>query len=234
VQPNNDRQRQALAYLKDWDGDTGRESVASSIYHAWFTHLGYAVFEDDLSKGLFEEVSQRPYPLFLAAVMSDPKAYAGWCDNVLTPPVESCDDTARVALDAALDDLSGRLGNNMANWQWGKIHLTQYPHTPFSQVALLRPFFHRKIANGGDSYTVNAATIDLANLYDQRLTPSYRQIVDFGNLGQSLFMHTTGQSGNLLSRYYDDLIERHRAVQYLPMSFGRNAVSGDVLTLTPK
>lgn len=49
----------------------------------------------------------------------------------------------------------------------------------------------------------------------------------------SRFMHTTGQSGNFLSRHYDNLIERHQAVEYLPMPFGRENVSGTVLVLQP-
>jgi penicillin amidase len=57
--------------------------------------------------------------------------------------------------------------------------------------------------------------------------------VDLSDWNSSLFMHTTGQSGNVLSRHYDDFIERHQAVDYLHMSFGRENVTGDVLVLKP-
>ena len=63
--------------------------------------------------------------------------------------------------------------------------------------------------------------------------PSYRQIVDLSDWNSSLFMHTTGQSGNVLSRHYDDLIGRHQAVEYMHMSFGRENVAGNVLVLKP-
>ena len=43
-------------------------------------------------------------------------------------------------------------------------------------------------------------------------------------------MITTGQSGNVLSPHYDDLITRHRDVAYLPMRFGREC-DGDTLRL---
>jgi acyl-homoserine lactone acylase PvdQ len=46
-------------------------------------------------------------------------------------------------------------------------------------------------------------------------------------------MHTTGQSGNPLSPHYDDFVEGHQAVKYLPMTFGRNPTDGDVLHLEP-
>jgi penicillin amidase len=57
--------------------------------------------------------------------------------------------------------------------------------------------------------------------------------VDLADLQASRFVQTTGQSGNVLSSHYDDLVRLHRDVQYLPMAFGRTAVEGDSLTLEP-
>ena len=45
----------------------------------------------------------------------------------------------------ALDDLSERMGDNMGRWRWDRIHITQYPHNPFSQVSYLKWLFHRTI-----------------------------------------------------------------------------------------
>ncbi len=122
----------------------------------------------------------------------------------------------------------------MTKWQWGDIHFTYYPHNPFTEVSPLNRIFDRKIANGGDTYTVNVAPVRFEPRYEQRWVPSYRHLVDLSDLNASQFMHTTGQSGNLLSPHYDDLIERHQAVEFLPMTWGRENVSGDVLVLQPK
>ncbi|MFQ5577582.1 MAG: penicillin acylase family protein [Anaerolineae bacterium] len=230
--PADERQSEALAYLKNWDGSTPTDSIAASIYHAWLLHLGRAIFEDDLRGALYDDFADRQHATFLTNIFSNPATT--WCDNFLTTPAESCTDIAGEALDRALDDLEERLGKNMSHWEWGKIHRTQYPHSPFSQVAPLKSIFHRQIANGGDTYTVNVAPVRYSDAYLQYHVPSYREIIDLNNLTGSLFMHTTGQSGNIFSPHYDDLIERHQAVEYLPMSFGRNNVSGQTLTLRPK
>ena len=132
-----------------------------------------------------------------------------------------------------MDDLEKRQGKNMTKWQWGQLHRTQYPHNPFSEVDALRPFFHREIPNGGNDYTVNVAPVSYAKAYLQFHVPSYRHVVDMSDLENSVFMHTTGQSGNPFSSHYDDLIERHQAVEYLPMTFGRSNVSASVLILQP-
>ncbi len=153
---------------------------------------------------------------------------------MLSAPVENCEETAQNALDKALDDLGERMGDNMSNWRWDRIHITQYPHNPFSQVSYLKWLFHRTIPNGGDRYTVNVAPVNLTQPYVQTHSPGYRHIVDMADIPNSRFMITTGLSGNVLSNHYDDLIRRHRDVEYLPMLFGRENVNGDTLRLEPQ
>ncbi len=233
VPPADDRQRQAIAQLQGWQGELALDSPAAAIYEAWMLHLERAIFEDDLRGDLYEEMSTRANPTFLSNVLHDAALRSAWCDNVLTVAMESCEQTALVALDAALDDLTGRAGANMGQWRWDKIHNTQYPHRPFSEVSYLRPLFHRSIGNGGDRYTVNVAPVNLATPYDQTHVPGYRHVVDLADLQNSRFIQTTGQSGNVLSSHYDDFIRRHRDVEYVPMTFGRTAVAGDTLTLEP-
>jgi penicillin amidase len=234
VPPEDARQQRALALLADFDGAMRRESAAAALYQAWMLHLERAIFEDDLRATLFDELSTRANSLFLANVLADPVQGAAWCDNVLSAPVESCTEIARQALDAALDDLGERMGDDMNNWRWERIHITQYPHNPFSQVSYLKWLFHRTIPNGGDRYTVNVAPVNLADPYVQTHSPGYRHIVDLSDLPASRFMITTGASGNVLSPHYDDLIRPHRDVEYLPMHFGRENVTGDTLRLEPQ
>ncbi len=233
LEPRDERQTQAMDILRAWDSVAVREAAAPAIYQAWYTALGRILFEDDLQGSLYVEMADRTHPLFLAEIIADPVTYGVWCDSVLTVPVESCDEIALEALDVALDDLTERMGERMADWTWGEIHVTQYPHNPFSEVPLLKPIFHRSIENGGDGYTVNVAPIRQSELYDQFHVPSQRTIIDVGEWNNSLIMHTTGQSGNVFSRHYDDFIEPHRDVEYIPMTWGRENVAGKVLTLTP-
>lgn len=231
IEAANEEQSEALNYLKEWDGESTIDSIPTTIYQAWFMQLGRSVFEDDLNGDLYDSVANRHHPIFLREVMRESKQ--SWCDNVLTILNESCAEIRQDALQIALEDLTERLGDNMSDWQWGSLHRTQYPHNPFSEVQMLKPFFHREIENGGDGYTVNVAPVRSSQAYLQYHVPSYREVIDMSDLNNSVFMHTTGQSGNFLSQHYDDLIERHQAVEYLPMSFGREAVTGDTLILQP-
>jgi penicillin amidase len=234
VPANDARQQQALDLLQAFDGEMRMDSAAAAIYQAWMIHLEHSIFEDDLRASLFEEMSARANPIFLVNVLDDPALGEAWCDHVLTAPAESCVETAQVALDNALDDLSERMGEDIGRWRWDRIHITQYPHNPFSQVSYLKDVFHRTIANGGDRFTVNVAPVNLTNPYVQTHSPGYRHIIDLSDIAASRFMITTGQSGNVLSNHYDHLIRRHRDVAYLPMLFGRENVRGDTLRLEPR
>jgi porphobilinogen synthase len=72
VPPADDRQRQAIAYLQDWQGELALDSVAATIYESWLLHLERAIFEDDLRGDLYDEMSTRANPTFLGNVLNDP------------------------------------------------------------------------------------------------------------------------------------------------------------------
>lgn len=232
VQPELPREEQALAQLKAWDGTLAVDSVPATIYQAWFYQIGRVLFEDELRGDLYEQFAKRKHPVYLATVLGDPRST--WCDNVLSAPREDCAAAAHEALERALDQLEKLAGSNMSNWQWGQLHQTQFPHKPFSEVALLKPLFHRQIANGGDSYTINEAGYPFTTPFLQNHLASYRQLIDMADPTADRFINTTGQSGNVLSAHYADLIARHQAVEYLSMTFGRADAKGAVLVLMPR
>ncbi|MDO9499731.1 penicillin acylase family protein, partial [Falsiroseomonas sp.] len=64
----------------------------------------------------------------------------------------------------------------------------------------------------------------------------YRGVYDFADPDSSVFVISTGQSGHPLSRHYDDLCERWRRGDYVPMSLdpelARAAAVGSTM-LTP-
>jgi penicillin amidase len=63
-----------------------------------------------------------------------------------------------------------------------------------------------------------------------------RMLVDLGNLGNSLLIHTTGQSGHAYHPHYADMTDLWRNIQYHPMLWGREQVEAGAeghLRLTP-
>jgi penicillin amidase len=61
--------------------------------------------------------------------------------------------------------------------------------------------------------------------YDNKAwAPSFRQIIDLGDLSKSLIIIPPGQSGQLGSLHYNDLIEPWLRGEYLPMLWRREEV----------
>ena len=69
LEATDERQSQALPYLEGWDSSSAVDSIAATIYQAWFLHLGRTIFEDDLSGDLYDDFANRRHPLFLNTIL---------------------------------------------------------------------------------------------------------------------------------------------------------------------
>jgi len=114
--------------------------------------------------------------------------------------------------------------NDLKTWRWDRVHHTIFPHNVFDGVGALKPIFSRSIPNGGDAFTVDVAPINRSMPYHQSHVPSYREIIDLSDLNASHFMHTVGQSGQVVSGDYSNLIERWVKIEYLPMRYAKETI----------
>ena len=233
LQGRNEQERKALKLLHEWNGKLSRDSQIAAIYEAWLHHFERRLFRDDLRDRLFKRMNGRFHPHLVKNVLEIPKQGFLWCDDVRTTPRESCEEQMLEALEEALVFLKEELGEKESDWIWGRLHQTQYPHNPFSQVPYLKFLFHRSIENGGDKYTLNVASHKAANPFSQTHHPSLRMLLDLEDWNRQKIILGTGQSGHLLSPQYDDLMEPHRDGEYFTVSFGNPEMKGETLILNP-
>ena len=244
-------QQEALTLLSGWNGNMSRDSSEATIFAAWMAHFTRLLIEDDANKVshpnggeavLNRMINQDNLPLLEQVILNGDNQ--GWCDYLSTPDIEDCDKLLLTALDHALNELTRKLGKDMKDWSWGKTHKAHFPHYPFTDFKYAPDFpgqgdsswaflFHRSINSQSGSNSVNVAGFSLEenNRFEQFAGPSYRQIIDLGNPEKDQFSLSTGQSANLLSRHYDDLLSRHQHGEYLQILSPNNKVS---LTLSPK
>jgi penicillin amidase len=72
--------------------------------------------------------------------------------------------------------------------------------------------------------------------FANRHAASLRALYDLSDLENSRFIHSTGQSGNVLSPLYRNYTQRWADVDYLPMKMKRDSVERNklgTLTLSP-
>ena len=152
-----------------------------------------------------------------------------------TKPVESCAQVLASTLEAALADLRKRYGDDMGMWRWGAAHFARHEHKPFGRVSWLAPLFDITVPTPGDAYTVNVGRSrleDEARPYANTHAPSLRAIYDLAEPDNSLYIHSGGQSGNVLSAHYRAFTRAWARGEYIPMLASRERiVAGGVKSL---
>ena len=154
--------------------------------------------------------------------------------------METCDQLLSASLESALADLRKRYGEDMSLWRWGTAHYARHEHRPFGRVSWLAPLFDITAPTPGDPYTVNVGRSrfeDQARPYANTHAASLRAIYDLAEPDNSLYIHSGGQSGNVLSAHYRAFTQAWARGEYIPMVTTRQkVVAGGVksLRLVPK
>ena len=233
--PERLRQR-ALELMAKWNGEMNEHLPEPLIYQAWMRALQDRLIRDEI--GPMADEFTHIEPIFLERVYRNVEGAAGWCDVVQSAVVETCADLARIALDEALLGLSETYGPNVESWRWGDVHQAAQDHPVMGDVPVLRYFVNiRQSTSGDDSTLMRGVTKGSGpDPYLNVHGAGYRGVYDFADPDSSVFIISTGQSGHPLSRHYDNLGERWRQGEYIPMSLdpdlARAAAVGDTV-LTP-
>ena len=240
--------QKVLDQILAWDFVEQRDSTGASAYQVFWLNLLMNTFADELDDLAPDytdggTVNRQAVALLLA------QPDAKWWDNVQTPEVETRDDILAKSLADGAQMLIGELGNNPADWKWGKLHTATFSSqalgtSPVGFIFNRGPFEvdggTASVNNTGTGSNFRRAYADppgkLAAIFAERSTPSLRQIVDLSDLNVSRFIHTTGQSGLPTSPHYDDFMDKWRNIQYVPMWWNQVDVKANAegtLTLTP-
>ena len=216
--------------LARWDGSMAGTRPEPLLFAAWYRELTRLVYADELGDQ-FDSL-WRPRPIFLHNVLTDVAGQSRWCDDVATRETETCADMIDRALDRAIADLRLRYGTDPERWTWGAAHVATGNHRPFSRVPVLRDLFEIRVPTPGDTYSVNVGRHDIRNEsapFANVHSASLRAIYDLADLDRSLFIHSTGQSGNVLSPLFDSFAEPWSRVEYVAMTTRRDDILAGAL-----
>ena len=121
-------------------------------------------------------------------------------------------------LTRTIDRLTKDLGPDWAEWRYGRITQSPFPHP------IVADFDLPTIERSGGFGTVAATGV------------SFRHVLDPTDWDRSIFTITPGQSGQPESPFYGSLIARWADDEYFPLVYSREAVdeqTAHALTLTP-
>ena len=225
--------QQVLQQLGRWDANMAVDSAEPLIVSAWLRELGRLIYADELGDMFKAEWAHRAD--FMYHVLADTGGAGHWCDNVNTPEKETCAELLPRALELALADLKRRYGDDPGKWRWGDAHYALSEHRPFGRQPQLAKIFDITVPSPGDTYTVDVGRNTLSDEtapFASRHAASLRAIYDLADLDKSVYIDSTGQSGNVLSPLYRNFAERWSRVEYIPMSMRRaDAEAGELGTL---
>jgi penicillin G amidase len=215
--PERRRQR-ALQLLAEWNGEMNEHLPEPLLYAAWVRALQDRLVRDDL--GPLARAFTQVEPVFLERVFRDVDGASAWCDVIQTDRLETCEEMARLALDDALLWIAERYGPSLESLRWGDAHQATHDHEVLGEVPGLGLIVNiRQSTSGGDNTLMRGQLKGTGpDPFLNTHGAGYRGVYDFADPDSSVFIIATGQSGHPLSRHYDDLGERWRRGEYIPMS----------------
>jgi penicillin G amidase len=227
AEPGGPGAADAMARLGAWDRVMRADAAEPLLFAAWYRELSRLIYADELGDTFEGFWGVRPQ--FMHRILT---ARQVWCDDARTGRIETCEELATAALEAALVDLSRRFGADPAAWRWGEAHPATMDHPLFEREVVLDRLFNIRVESGGDSVTVNVGHFrpaDRRRPFASTHAAGYRAIYDLADLNRSSFVAATGQSGNPLSPHYRDLTDlwasgRSVAIERSPNSYREESI----------
>jgi penicillin G amidase len=226
----------ALQQLFAWDGRLTTESVGGTLYEVARYHL----VRDLLEPGLGEELASQLMGKGFHPLLKSTQEFYGYDTVTLLRLLDRPDSWWMVqaggreavvlrSLKQAVAWLRAELGPDPDGWRWGRLHQVPFTHALSLQKPLDRVFNRGPYPIGGDTDTPCQTAMQPENPYGNNLcSPSNRHIIDLGDFSRSLAIFPAGQSGQLGSPHYDDLIELWLNGEYHPMLWEREQVEREL------
>ena len=219
------RAADAARLLESWDGAMLRDRPEPLIFSAWARALARRIFGDELGANFENYWGYRDQ--FTLRVLDNVDDAGRWCDDRGTADLEDCASRIRLALDDATAELAAAYGDNMTAWRWGDAHHAVHVHRPLGNFPVIGGTFNREAEMDGGAFTLLRADNAMADSrpYAAVHGAGYRAVYDLGAPDESLYIISVGQSGNVFSPYYDDLLGLWSGAQYITIPTTPVAVS---------
>lgn len=229
-----DLEVKALEALANWKGHSRKEQVGPTIFHETNMRIRKLLM-DEMGDDYLKYCKAINSWIFYYRLLEKPDDF--WWDIEKTGPIENRDAVIAMAFKDAVQFLRNELGANVDEWRWGRVHQLTLPHPFAKNKYLAKIFSHGPYEANGSINSINHIRRVACDKGHMPITgPSTRRLVDFSNVDISYGILPLGNSGHMLSPYYDNQRERFFNDEYRPQIFSFDLVkkSGPkVLTLRP-
>lgn len=234
-----EQERALVEQLATWNGDHSLDSTAATLFNQLLYQLTKQAMADELSGAFFDNLlTTRALDSALPRLLAD--AGSPWWDKHDSQAVESRAAIVELAWQASLAHLRETLGENPADWQWGKAHTLTHNHPLSQQKPLDKLLNVGPFAAPGSHETPNNLSQRIGPApWPVAYGPSTRRLIDLANADTALGINPVGQSGVPFDAHYSDQAEAFIAGQYQPQHLSEADVAAHshgrlLLTPTPQ
>ncbi len=221
----SENQKEAVEILKSWKGSNNYEDVAPTIYNKCITRFLENTFKDEMGGERFKLFNNTHLlKQIIAPVIKNENSV--WWDNSKTPEKETRKIVLGKSFKEVIAALEKQLGNDVNSWKWNRVHTVEHQHS-FGSVAALKPFFNvGPFAIDGSNEVINNTFFEFAESGEYKVKggPSTRRVIDFSDIENSMSILPTGQSGNFLSKHYNDQAEMYNAGKFRKMKLNKKEI----------
>lgn len=212
--------------LEGWNGDHKRTDTAPSVYYNMLSQIYYSSMKDELGADALNSILATSTPK--NSVNSFIKNETSpWWDDVNTKEVKETRATIfEKAAVRTLALLRETCGENPDQWVWGKIHTLKHKH-PLGAVNILDKFFSVgpfEVDGGNEVLNNLHFELDTTGYFHVSGGPALRKITDFGAIEKGETVSPTGQSGNVMSPFYQDEAEMYATGKFRKMLMNRKEI----------
>jgi penicillin amidase len=205
----SEKEKKALYVLQNWKGTNELEDIAPSIFNKWIYFYLKATFEDELGEENFKLLLSTHIVKQMIEAQTK-NVTSPWWDNIKTKgKKETQSDILTQSFKETVASLENQLGSNVNHWQWKKVHKVEFQH-PIGKVKLFSGFFNvGPFPVSGANEVINNQLFTYSDdaVISTKGGPSTRRIIDFSDIENSMSVLPSGQSGNPMSKHYDNQAE---------------------------
>ncbi|QDK41444.1 penicillin acylase family protein [Bacteriovorax stolpii] len=194
------RYEKYVQILREWNLSSEITSIAPSIYYSWARDIQKKMLVDltDDEKEIFAKVPNGW--IFFKRVILEP-----------TSPWWKKFDRAALLKETfigTITTLEKRFGEDTNEWKWGKLHTLEFVH-PIGRVKPLNYIFNLGPypAPGATQEVNNQKVTSYKGDFAVTAGPSTRRIIDFARPEKAWGILPIGNSGHLLSPFYNDQVQ---------------------------
>lgn len=212
--------RPYMDLLARWDGSLAKDSQAGPLFAVWLQELQADFYKPHVSKELLPNARDLSgLPVMLQALEKPDRNWFG------PNPEARRDDLLRATFVRAVERTKKLLASDdPQTWSWGKLHTVTFKHPLSSLGKDYADAFNRgPLPRGGDANTPNNTKHD--DLFRQIHGASYRHLLDLADWDRGLAINAPGQSGQPGSPFYDNLLARWAAAEYIPLHYSAEAIA---------